>query len=80
MENALARAARYRTKAHEARIIAETNKDLATKEMLVGVAADYLHMADALERMEARNAPRAPAKPVRAPALGSWRVADTGNG
>ena len=59
MENALARAARYRTKAREARIVAETHKDVATKEMLVGVANDYLHMADALERMEARNAPRA---------------------
>ena len=62
MENALARAARYRTKARDARTIAETHKDGATKEILVGVAADYLHMADALERMEARNAPKAPVK------------------
>ena len=58
MENVLARAARYRTKAHEARVIAENQKDARTKDTLLGVAADYLHMADALERMEAQNPPK----------------------
>lgn len=58
MDSAATRAERYRAKAEEVRAIAEAVKDVTTKELLLGVAADYLHMADLVERIDARNAPK----------------------
>lgn len=49
MESAATRAQRYRSKAEEARIIAEGLKDNAARRMLMTVAHDYLAMADRLD-------------------------------
>lgn len=50
MESAATRAQRYRSKAEEVRIIAESLKDHAARRMLMTVAQDYLAMADRLDR------------------------------
>jgi hypothetical protein len=51
----------YRTKAEELRAVAESIKDPEIKKMLMGVAADYLSLADRLERSQMQD-PFAPLK------------------
>jgi len=50
MSDRKARIKRYRNKAEEARVIAESTNDEKTRQFLKGVAADYVLLADALAR------------------------------
>ena len=45
-----ARAERYRVKAEQIRMIADTMQNIETKELLIGAAADYLRLAELLLR------------------------------
>jgi molecular chaperone GrpE (heat shock protein) len=49
MSKLAGRAERYRTKAEEVRVIAESMKDKTSQRMLMTVAQDYLAMADMLD-------------------------------
>ena len=51
------RAEAYRTKAEECRTLAEEMHDSEARKMLMQVAADYLRMADTLDRMIADKPP-----------------------
>jgi hypothetical protein len=55
-------AARYRQRAEEVRVIAESARDAKTRKLLRGVAEDYDRMADGLERIAEtdRNRPKGP--------------------
>ena len=46
---------RYRVHAEELRVIAEQDRDGATRKMLLRVADDYDHMADTLEAIDRTN-------------------------
>lgn len=51
MVNKSERAERYRTKAEEARVIAETTKDAQAREFLMSVSADYIMLAKLTEHI-----------------------------
>jgi hypothetical protein len=55
-------AARYRQRAEELRVIADSARDAGTRKLLRGVAEDYERMAGVLERIAEsdRNSPKAP--------------------
>lgn len=46
---------RYRQRAEELRIIAEDMSNPETRRMLIGVAEDYVAMAETLDRIIARR-------------------------
>ena len=50
MDSPADRGERYRTKAEEVRIIAESMKDKTATRMLMTVAQDYLAMADMVDK------------------------------
>ena len=55
---------RYRVHAEELRVIAEQDRDVATRRMLLKVADDYDHMAVTLESIDKTNkAMRRPRNP-----------------
>jgi hypothetical protein len=59
MNEHLSRAARYRARAEELSTIAESMADPQAKQMLRGVAADYAHMAETVEKIDANPQQRA---------------------
>jgi len=58
METAAARAERYHNKAEEVRILAERMKSPEARQIFIRIAADYLEMALAMERMAAGDTRR----------------------
>lgn len=55
MSEELDTANRYRVHAEELRVIAEQDRDTATRRMLLKVADDYDHMADTLVSIDKTN-------------------------
>jgi hypothetical protein len=51
MDNEANTATRYRQRAEELRVIAESTRDRRTRKLLLGVAEDYDRMAETMERI-----------------------------